>query len=229
VVRIAAIESGSIAEELELEIGTRIVRINGQRVRDGIDLTFLLADPEIELETLSPEGESVVYEVTKGNITHYYHQKRRFSDRLFFVFPPPISLSLNSERPGSPPTEPDQEAAGHGQGQSNHQTTLRPEGTAGDQIGAALFQDQQAATRRSQTTNLQAEDIPLYPSPDGMQATNPPYSFLGQTVQRRKKAKQKQVKHCDYTHIRIAEMKQAKQEGRHANPNERSIACRRYR
>jgi putative radical SAM enzyme (TIGR03279 family) len=65
VVRIAAIESGSIAEELELEIGTRIVRINGQRVRDGIDLTFLLADPEIELETLSPGGETVVYEVAR--------------------------------------------------------------------------------------------------------------------------------------------------------------------
>ena len=64
-VRIAAIESGSIAEELELEIGTRIVRINGERVRDGIDLTFLLADPEIELETVTPAGETVVYEVAR--------------------------------------------------------------------------------------------------------------------------------------------------------------------
>jgi putative radical SAM enzyme (TIGR03279 family) len=65
VVRIAAVESGSIAEELELEIGTRIVRINGQRVRDGIDLTFLLADPELELETLTPSGETVVFEVSR--------------------------------------------------------------------------------------------------------------------------------------------------------------------
>ena len=64
-VRIAAIESGSIAEELELEIGTRIVRINGERVRDGIDLTFLLADPELELETLTPAGDSVIYEVAR--------------------------------------------------------------------------------------------------------------------------------------------------------------------
>jgi putative radical SAM enzyme (TIGR03279 family) len=56
VVRIAEIEAGSIADELHLEIGTRIVRINGQRVRDGIDLTYLLADSELELETLSPEG-----------------------------------------------------------------------------------------------------------------------------------------------------------------------------
>ena len=64
-VRIAAIESGSIAEELELEIGTRIVRINGQRVRDGIDLTFLLADSEIELETVAPSGDTVIYEVAR--------------------------------------------------------------------------------------------------------------------------------------------------------------------
>lgn len=64
-VRIAAIESGSIAEELELEIGTRIVRINGQRVRDGIDLTFLLADAELELEAVTPAGEAVVYEVAR--------------------------------------------------------------------------------------------------------------------------------------------------------------------
>ena len=42
VVRIAEIEAGSIADELNLEIGSRVVRINGERVRDGIDLTFLL-------------------------------------------------------------------------------------------------------------------------------------------------------------------------------------------
>ncbi len=64
-VRIAGIESGTIADELELEIGTRIIRINGQKVRDGIDLTFLLADPEIEMETVSPDGEAVVYEVER--------------------------------------------------------------------------------------------------------------------------------------------------------------------
>ncbi len=64
-VRIAEIESGSIADELSLEIGTRIVRINGARVRDGIDLAFLLADTELELETLSPEGEAVVYEIER--------------------------------------------------------------------------------------------------------------------------------------------------------------------
>jgi putative radical SAM enzyme (TIGR03279 family) len=61
VVRIADIEAGSIADELSLEIGSRIVRINGEPVRDGIDLTFLLADERIELEAKSPAGETVVY------------------------------------------------------------------------------------------------------------------------------------------------------------------------
>ncbi|HSM59478.1 MAG TPA: DUF512 domain-containing protein, partial [Longimicrobiales bacterium] len=64
-VRIAGIDAGSIAEELQLEIGTRIVRINGQRVRDGIDLTFLLADTELELEAVGAGGETVVYEIER--------------------------------------------------------------------------------------------------------------------------------------------------------------------
>jgi putative radical SAM enzyme (TIGR03279 family) len=65
VVRIAHIEAGSIAEELQLEIGTRIVRINGERVRDGIDLTFLLSDPEVALEAVSPTGESLLVEIDR--------------------------------------------------------------------------------------------------------------------------------------------------------------------
>jgi len=64
-VRIAQIEAGSIAEELELEIGSRIIRINGARVRDNIDLTFLLADDELELEVDHPSGETVIYEIAK--------------------------------------------------------------------------------------------------------------------------------------------------------------------
>ena len=65
VVRIAGIEAGSIAEELQLEIGTRIVRINGERVRDGIDLTFLLADMDLALETVSPSGNVQVVELQR--------------------------------------------------------------------------------------------------------------------------------------------------------------------
>jgi putative radical SAM enzyme (TIGR03279 family) len=65
VVRIAEIEDGSIADELSLEIGSRVVRINGERVRDGIDLTFLLSDTELELETVNPDGETVIYDIER--------------------------------------------------------------------------------------------------------------------------------------------------------------------
>ena len=64
-VRIAEIESGSLADELHLEIGTRIIRINGQRVRDGIDLTFLLADTTLELETVGPDGDAALYDIVR--------------------------------------------------------------------------------------------------------------------------------------------------------------------
>ena len=64
-VRIAEIEAGSIADELNLEIGSRVVRINGERVRDGIDLTFLLSDTDVEMETVNEAGETVIYEIER--------------------------------------------------------------------------------------------------------------------------------------------------------------------
>lgn len=64
-ITIAEVEPGSIAEELELRIGTRVVRINGEKVRDGIDFTFLLADADLELETVDPEGKRVIYELER--------------------------------------------------------------------------------------------------------------------------------------------------------------------
>lgn len=64
-VRIAEIESGSIADELSLEIGSRVVRINGERVRDGIDLTFMMSETDFELEMISPEGEVTIYEIDR--------------------------------------------------------------------------------------------------------------------------------------------------------------------
>lgn len=64
-VKIAQVLPGSIAEELELEIGSRIVRINGALVRDVIDYRFLEADAQLEMEITPPSGESVIYEIEK--------------------------------------------------------------------------------------------------------------------------------------------------------------------
>jgi putative radical SAM enzyme (TIGR03279 family) len=66
VVRIAQILPDSIASDLELEIGSRVVRINGELVRDGIDYRFLEVDGLLELEVAAPGcGESVIYEIEK--------------------------------------------------------------------------------------------------------------------------------------------------------------------
>lgn len=64
-VRITEIRSGSIAEALELRVGTRIVRINGAPVRDGLDFTFLTAESDLELEAVDPNGETIVYEIER--------------------------------------------------------------------------------------------------------------------------------------------------------------------
>ena len=62
-VRIGEIGSGSVAEALELRIGTRIVAVNGQRVRDGLDFAFLAAEGALEIEAVEPDGEPALYEI----------------------------------------------------------------------------------------------------------------------------------------------------------------------
>ena len=54
---ITKIELGSLAEELELKIGDKILEINGKEPLDIIDLSFLLADEEIELLIEHADGE----------------------------------------------------------------------------------------------------------------------------------------------------------------------------
>jgi len=64
-VRIANVTPGSVAEELELRIGSRIIRINGARVRDGIDFTYLSADAWFEMEIVGPSGIASIVEVDR--------------------------------------------------------------------------------------------------------------------------------------------------------------------
>lgn len=64
-VRIASLLPDSIAEELRLEIGSRIVTINGTPVRDIIDYRFLEADSLLELEIQPSSGDRVIYEIEK--------------------------------------------------------------------------------------------------------------------------------------------------------------------
>jgi putative radical SAM enzyme (TIGR03279 family) len=65
-VRIQQILPGTIADELSLEIGSRVVRINGEPVRDSIDFRFLETDETIEVEVIPALGGlPVLYDIEK--------------------------------------------------------------------------------------------------------------------------------------------------------------------
>ncbi len=64
-IKIAEIVPGTIADELRLEIGSRVVRINGAVVRDAIDFRFLEAECCVEVEVVAEDGEHVIYEIEK--------------------------------------------------------------------------------------------------------------------------------------------------------------------
>lgn len=104
-VRIEKILPGSIAEELRLEIGTRVVRINGTPVRDSLDLRFKEVEDELELELVSAEThERAIYEINKGageplGIQPAPDKIRECANRCVFCFidgnPPDVRSSLD--------------------------------------------------------------------------------------------------------------------------------------
>lgn len=63
--RIKSIETGSIAEELEIEAGDILLSINGEPIIDIIDYMFLTNDDTIEMEVQKPDGEVWTYEIDK--------------------------------------------------------------------------------------------------------------------------------------------------------------------
>src|SRR5215212_3404969 len=64
-VRVARVESGSIAEEIGIRPGTELVSINGRPLQDFLDWEFLSADDEVVVEALLPDGEQIVYEIER--------------------------------------------------------------------------------------------------------------------------------------------------------------------
>jgi len=64
-IRVDEIRPGSIGADLRIERGTLLLRINGNPIRDSLDLQFLEADARLELEVEGPDGRSVVFEIEK--------------------------------------------------------------------------------------------------------------------------------------------------------------------
>lgn len=62
---ISRVYPGSIAEELDIEIGDILISVNGEKVKDIIQYRFLTDDDYIELEIETKNGERVVYEIEK--------------------------------------------------------------------------------------------------------------------------------------------------------------------
>ena len=64
-VEIFEIEKGSIAEELGISVGDRIVSINGEKFTDILEYRFLISEEYIDLEIEEKNGETVIYEIEK--------------------------------------------------------------------------------------------------------------------------------------------------------------------
>ena len=62
---IVAVQKGSIADELEIEAGDKLLTINGQEVKDIIDYKFLIADENIKMEVEKPNGDIWELEIEK--------------------------------------------------------------------------------------------------------------------------------------------------------------------
>ncbi|AOY78433.1 DUF512 domain-containing protein [Clostridium formicaceticum] len=62
---ISKVAPGSIAEEVEIEVGDILLSINGEKIEDIIEYKFYLSDEYLELEIQKPDGEQWIIEVDK--------------------------------------------------------------------------------------------------------------------------------------------------------------------
>ncbi|SCZ77006.1 DUF512 domain-containing protein [Acidaminobacter hydrogenoformans] len=62
---ISKVEAGSIAEEMDIETGDRLLSVNGKEIRDVLDFLFYSGDDEIEIEIMKPSGEIWSLEIEK--------------------------------------------------------------------------------------------------------------------------------------------------------------------
>ena len=62
---ITAIEPNSIAEELEIQVGSELLRINGEKLKDYIEYQYAVMTEELVFEIKTPNGEVEEYEIEK--------------------------------------------------------------------------------------------------------------------------------------------------------------------
>lgn len=62
---ICGVEPGSIAEEMNVVPGSRLLRINGRTITDSLDYLFMSSDDNLEVEIEDPSGEVILFDVEK--------------------------------------------------------------------------------------------------------------------------------------------------------------------
>ena len=62
---ISKVEAGSIAEELEIQVGDELISINGRKIVDIIDYMYMMSDDYLEVVVVKTNGEEWVLEVDK--------------------------------------------------------------------------------------------------------------------------------------------------------------------
>ena len=62
---IKAVQPGSIAEEMEIEAGDRLLAINGEDVEDIFDYQYMIQDEYVEVTISKPSGEEWILEIDK--------------------------------------------------------------------------------------------------------------------------------------------------------------------
>ena len=62
---VKAVEAGSIAEEMGIEAGDKLISINDTAIEDVFDYHFLVNDEEIILLIQKPDGEEWELEIEK--------------------------------------------------------------------------------------------------------------------------------------------------------------------
>lgn len=90
-IRVTAVEPGSIADELGLVPGTELLAVNGRELDDFLDWEFLTADDEFVLHVRQPDGEEIEFEIERPvgepmGVTLEPPRIRRCANRCDFCF-----------------------------------------------------------------------------------------------------------------------------------------------
>jgi putative radical SAM enzyme (TIGR03279 family) len=64
-IRVTAIQPGSIAEELGLRRGTELLAVNGRELDDFLDWEFLTAEEQFLLHVRQPDGEEIEFDIER--------------------------------------------------------------------------------------------------------------------------------------------------------------------